>query len=99
MPALDLVAPVREAIGDEPAIVLDSGVRHGADIAVAIALGANMCAVGRPYLYGLAVGGEQGVTRVLDIFKAQLELTMQLLGVTSLAELRKRAPELLRRKP
>jgi isopentenyl diphosphate isomerase/L-lactate dehydrogenase-like FMN-dependent dehydrogenase len=45
------------------------------------------------------VGGEQGVTRVLDIFKAQLELTMQLLGVTSLAELRKRAPELLRRKP
>jgi L-lactate dehydrogenase (cytochrome) len=99
MPALDLVAPVREAIGDEPAIVLDSGVRHGADIAVAIALGVNMCAVGRPYLYGLAVGGEQGVTRVLDIFKAQLELTMQLLGVTSLAELRKRAPELLRRKP
>jgi L-lactate dehydrogenase (cytochrome) len=66
---------------------------------VAIALGANMCAVGRPYLYGLAVGGEQGVTRVLEIFKAQLELTMQLLGVTSLAELRKRAPELLRRKP
>ena len=99
VPAIDLVAPVREAIGDEPAIVVDSGVRHGADIAVAIALGANLCAVGRPYLYGLAAGGEQGVSRVLDIFKAELKRTMQLLGVTSLAELRDRVPELLRRKP
>jgi len=99
VPAIDLVAPVREAIGSEPAIVVDSGVRHGADIAVAIALGANLCAVGRPYLYGLAVGGEQGVSRALDIFTAELKRTMQLLGVTSLAELRERAPELLRRKP
>jgi L-lactate dehydrogenase (cytochrome) len=99
VPALDLVAPVREAIGDGPAIVLDSGIRHGADIAVAVALGANLCAVGRPYLYGLAVGGEQGVSKVLDLFKAQFKLAMQLLGVTSLAELRDRGPELLRRKP
>ena len=99
MPALDLVAPVREAIGDDPAIVLDSGIRHGADIAVAIALGANLCAVGRPYLYGLAVGGEQGVCRVVDILKADLKRAMQLLGVTSLAELRDRGPDLLRRRP
>ena len=99
VPALDLVAPVREAIGDEPAIVLDSGIRHGADIAVAIALGANLCAVGRPYLYGLAVGGEHGVSRVVDIFKAELQRTIQLLGVTSLVELRDRGPELIRRKP
>jgi L-lactate dehydrogenase (cytochrome) len=99
VPALELVAPVREAIGDEPAIVLDSGIRHGADIAVAIALGANLCAVGRPYLYGLAVGGEHGVSRVVDIFKAELQRTIQLLGVTSLVELRDRGPELIRRKP
>jgi L-lactate dehydrogenase (cytochrome) len=99
VPALDLVAPVREAIGNEPAIIVDSGVRHGADIAVAIALGANLCAVGRPYLYGLAAGGEQGVSWALDLFKAELKRTMQLVGVTSLAELRDRGPELLRRKP
>jgi L-lactate dehydrogenase (cytochrome) len=99
VPALDLVAPVREAIGDDPAIIVDSGIRHGGDIAVAIALGANLCAVGRPYLYGLAAGGEQGVSRALDLFKAELKRTMQLLGVTSLAELRDRGPELLRRKP
>ena len=99
VPALDLVAPVREAIGDEPAIIVDSGVRHGADIAMAIALGANLCAIGRPYLYGLAAGAEQGVSRALDLLKAELKRTMQLVGVTSMAELRDRGPELLRRKP
>jgi L-lactate dehydrogenase (cytochrome) len=98
VPALDLVLPVREAIGGEPAIVLDSGIRHGADIAMAIALGANMCGIGRPYLYGLAAGGERGVGRALDLLTVELKRTMQLLGVTSLAELRDRGPELLRRK-
>jgi L-lactate dehydrogenase (cytochrome) len=99
IPALDLVLPVREAVGGDPAIIVDSGVRHGADIAVAIALGANMCAIGRPYLYGLAAGGEQGVARALDLLKEELKRTMQLVGVTSLAEFRHRGPALLRRKP
>ena len=99
IPALDLVLPVREAVGGGPAIIVDSGIRHGADIAVALGLGANMCAIGRPYLYGLAVGGEQGVTRALDLLEEELKRTMQLVGVTSLAELRDRGPELLRRKP
>jgi L-lactate dehydrogenase (cytochrome) len=99
VPALDLVQPLRDAVGAEPAIVLDSGIRHGADIAVALALGANMCAVGRPYLYGLAAGGEQGVARVLELFKEELARTMRLVGATSLAELRDLGPELLRRKP
>jgi L-lactate dehydrogenase (cytochrome) len=99
IPALDLVARVREAIGDEPAIIIDSGVRQGSDIAVAIALGANLCAVGRPYLYGLAAGGEQGVSWAVDVLKAGLKRTMQLIGVASLAELRERGPDLLRRKP
>ncbi|HUC13456.1 MAG TPA: alpha-hydroxy acid oxidase [Acidimicrobiales bacterium] len=99
VPALDLVLPVREAVGDEPAIILDSGIRQGADIALAIALGANMCAIGRPYLYGLAAGGEQGVARALDLLKEELKRAMQLLGVTSLAELRDRGPALVRRKP
>ncbi len=99
VPALDLVLPVREAVGGEPAIILDSGVRQGADVALAIALGANMCAIGRPYLYGLAAGGERGVSRALDLLTDELKRAMQLVGVTSLAELRDRGPELLRRKP
>ncbi len=99
VPALDLVLPVREAVGGEPAIVLDSGIRHGADVAVAIALGANICGIGRAYLYGLGAGGERGVGRAVDLLTAELKRTMQLLGVTSLAELHDRGPELLRRKP
>ena len=99
IPALDLVLPVREVVGSDTPIILDSGIRHGADIAIAVALGANMCAIGRPYLYGLAAGGEQGVARALDLLKEELRRTMQLVGVTSLAEIRDRGPELLRRKP
>src|SRR6202044_3859427 len=60
VPTIDLVAPLREALGDDGALVVDSGVRHGADIAIAMALGADMCGVGRPYLYGLSVAGERG---------------------------------------
>jgi L-lactate dehydrogenase (cytochrome) len=85
---VDLIRPLRDAVGDGPAIVVDSGVRHGADIAVAVARGADMCAIGRPYLYGLAVGGERGVEHVVNLLLSQLTRTMQLLGVTSLAELR-----------
>jgi L-lactate dehydrogenase (cytochrome) len=97
IPALDLVLPVREAMGESFPIVLDSGVRHGADIAVATALGATMCAIGRPYLYGLAAGGERGVARVIDIFVDQFKRTLQLAGVSSLGQWRQLGPELLRR--
>ena len=86
VPTIDLVRPVREAVG-ERAIVLDSGIRHGADIAVAIARGADMCMIGRGYLYGLAAAGQPGVEHAIDLLVAQLRRTMQLLGVTTVAEL------------
>jgi len=92
---IDLVAGVREAVGPDPAILVDSGVRHGADIAVSLALGADAAAIGRVYLYGLMAGGEQGVHRALGILKAQFIRTLQLLGVRSAAELRTRGGELL----
>jgi L-lactate dehydrogenase (cytochrome) len=96
---LDLVAPVREALGDEGTIVVDSGVRHGADIAIAVALGADMCGVGRPYLYGLSVAGERGVLHMVDLLMEQLRRTMHLAGVVSLGELRRQSSQLLRRAP
>ena len=83
-----LIRPVREALGDGPAVVLDSGIRHGSDIAVGLALGADLCMVGRAYLYGLAAGGERGVRRAIGILGAELHRTMQLCGVTSVAGLR-----------
>ena len=97
LPTAELVRPVRDALGDDAAIVVDSGIRHGADVAVAVALGADLCAVGRPYLYGLAAAGERGVGRVLDLFIDQLQRTMQLAGVASIGELRTRGAELLSR--
>ena len=65
---IDLVRPVRDAVGDRAVIVMDSGVRHGADIAVALARGADMCMIGRPYLYGLAAAGPAGVRRASSTY-------------------------------
>jgi L-lactate dehydrogenase (cytochrome) len=93
----DLIAPVREAAGPAFTVLVDSGVRHGADVAVALALGADAAVLGRAYLYGLMAGGEAGVDRALDLLSRQFLSTMQFLGVTSVAELRKHGPDLLTR--
>jgi L-lactate dehydrogenase (cytochrome) len=94
---VDLVTEVREAVGPGPCVLVDSGIRHGADLAVAVALGADAGVIGRAYLYGLMAGGEPGVDRVLDLLAGQFTRTLQLLGVTSVAELRKHGHELLTR--
>jgi L-lactate dehydrogenase (cytochrome) len=93
----DLIAPVREAVGPSVTVLVDSGIRHGADVAVALALGADAAVLGRAYLYGLMAGGEAGVDRCLDLLSGQFRSTMQLLGVTSVADLRKRGRELITR--
>jgi L-lactate dehydrogenase (cytochrome) len=95
VPAIELVRPVREAVGYRAAIVLDSGIRHGADIAVALARGADMCMIGRGYLYGLAAAGQPGVEHAVDLLIAQLRRTLQLLGVSTVAELRQHGDELV----
>ncbi len=94
---VDLIAPVREAVGPSFTVLVDSGVRHGADAAVALALGADAAVLGRAYLYGLMAGGEAGVDRVLDLLSRQFRSTMQFLGVTSVAELRKHGRDLITR--
>jgi len=91
----DLIAPVREAIGPSVTLLVDSGIRHGADVVVALALGADAGVLGRAHLYGLMAGGEAGVDRALDLLTGQFISTMRLLGVTSVAELRKRGRELI----
>jgi len=95
VPAVDLIRPVREAVGEGVAVLADSGIRHGADIAVAIARGADLCVVGRGYLYGLAAAGQRGVEHAIDLLTEQLRRTMQLLGVVSIAELRQAGDELV----
>jgi L-lactate dehydrogenase (cytochrome) len=92
---IELLPALREAAPEGLVIVLDSGVRNGTDIAVALALGADAAAVGRAYLYGLMAGGEAGVDRALHILSTELLRTMALLGVTTVDELRAVGPELL----
>jgi L-lactate dehydrogenase (cytochrome) len=92
---VDLISPVRAEIGPSVPLLVDSGIRHGADIAVAIALGADAAMIGRAYLYGLMAGGEPGVDHALDLLAAQFVRTLHLLGIGSVAELRAAGQELL----
>jgi L-lactate dehydrogenase (cytochrome) len=84
---VELVAPVADAVGDRIEIICDGGVRRGADIVKAVALGATCCMAGRAYLYGLGAGGERGVDHVLRMLDADVRRTMALLGATSVKEL------------
>jgi len=69
-------------------VLFDSGIRTGADVAIALALGADAVLLGRPYAYGLALGGEAGVRHVVRCVLAELDLTLTLAGYANLAELR-----------
>lgn len=85
---LRILADVRQALpADGPEIWLDSGITSGADVVVALALGADFTLVGRSYLYGLMAGGGPGVDRVIAILRSEIEQTMRLLGVTTVDEL------------
>jgi lactate 2-monooxygenase len=92
--ALDALPAVAGAVGDDVAVLFDSGVRSGADAVKALALGADAVLLGRPYLWGLALGGEAGVLAVLRSVLAELDFTVGLSGHTRVAGL---GPELLAR--
>jgi isopentenyl diphosphate isomerase/L-lactate dehydrogenase-like FMN-dependent dehydrogenase len=85
--ALDALPGIVEAVGDRATVLYDSGIRRGADVLKAMALGARCVLLGRPYCYGLAVGGEKGVREVLMNLLADLDLTLGLAGCASFAEL------------
>lgn len=78
--ALDALPGVRAALGDTATVLMDSGIRRGADVLKALALGADAVLVGRPYVYALAVGGEGGVSRLLQLLTAEIDLTLALIG-------------------
>ncbi|AUH39815.1 lactate 2-monooxygenase [Streptomyces sp. CMB-StM0423] len=85
--SLDVLPEVAAAVGDRVEVLFDSGVRTGADVLKALALGARAVLYGRPYAYGLAHGGEAGVTHVLRSLLADLDLTLGLSGHRSVREL------------
>ncbi len=91
--SLDALPAIAAATGDQDlAILFDSGIRGGADVLKALALGADAVCLGRPYIWGLALDGQAGVESVLKMVLAELDLTMALCGLTRLDEI---GPELL----
>ncbi|MEP7090051.1 MAG: alpha-hydroxy-acid oxidizing protein [Nocardioidaceae bacterium] len=85
--ALDALVDVRAAVGADATVLMDSGVRTGTDVYKALALGADAVTLGRPHIYGLAVDGRRGVSEVVRNVVAELDLTMGLTGVRSIAEI------------
>ena len=84
--ALDALPAVADAVGDRATVLFDSGIRRGADVFKAVALGARAVLLGRPYAFGLAVGGEHGVYDVLANLIADIDLTLGLAGCASFRE-------------
>ncbi|MGO3209968.1 MAG: alpha-hydroxy acid oxidase [Brachybacterium sp.] len=82
-----LLPEVAREVGHDLEIILDTGIRSGADIVASIALGADFTMVGRAYLYGLMAGGRDGVDRMIQILSEEVERTMKLLQVSSLSDL------------
>ncbi len=85
---LDMLPAIRQAVGARIPLLLDGGIRGGADVFKALALGATAVCIGRPYVYGLAIGGTQGVQEVIRNLLADFELTMGLAGCRSVAEIK-----------
>src|SRR5699024_379922 len=85
--AIDALPRITKVIQGRMPVLMDSGIRRGDDVFKALALGADAVLVGRPYLYGLAVGGEEGVKRVIRNLLGDFELTMGLAGVDKISEI------------
>jgi isopentenyl diphosphate isomerase/L-lactate dehydrogenase-like FMN-dependent dehydrogenase len=81
--SLDALPEVVEAVGDRVEVLMDSGIRRGTDVVKALALGARAVLAGRAPLWGLAVAGADGVARVLELLRAEIELALALCGCTS----------------
>jgi L-lactate dehydrogenase (cytochrome)/(S)-mandelate dehydrogenase len=82
--SIQALPAVAESVAGKIPVLLDGGVRRGGDVAKALALGATACLIGRPHLWGAAVAGEQGVARVLEIYRSEIDRVMALCGWDSL---------------
>jgi lactate oxidase len=83
-PAISALPPIVQAVGGKTVIVMDGGIRRGQDVFRALALGADVVALGRPVLYGMALGGAQGVQSVYDRLKTEMRMVMQLAGTADI---------------
>jgi L-lactate dehydrogenase (cytochrome) len=92
---LDVLPELVERVGGRMEVIVDGGIRRGSDVVKALALGADACGIGRPYLYGLAAAGQVGVAHVISMLAEEMTRTLMLLGVSSVKELRDRGRTLI----
>ncbi len=84
---IECLPEIVEAAAGKMTVLIDGGIRRGSDVFKALALGARAVCIGRPYVWGLAAFGQEGVERVLDILRSELEMVMRQCGTTSLAQI------------
>jgi L-lactate dehydrogenase (cytochrome) len=84
--SISVLPSIVEAVGDQTEIMMDGGVRSGQDVLKALALGAKSCLIGKAWLYGLAAGGQQGVTQALEVIRKELDISMALTGTRDVRE-------------
>ena len=85
--AFEALGPIVDAVGGECEIICDGGIRRGTHVLKALARGATACSIGRPYLFGLAAGGQEGVAKALELLRAEIERDMGLIGCTGISEI------------
>jgi L-lactate dehydrogenase (cytochrome) len=85
--SISALPAIAQAVGSDTEVLFDGGIRTGADIARALALGARACLIGRAYIYGLGAGGRAGVAKAIDILKNELSVTMALTGNSRIDDL------------
>ena len=88
--SISMLPDIADAVGSEIEVLFDGGIRSGQDVMRALALGAKGCLIGRAYIYGLGAGGQAGVARAIEIIRKELDVTMALTGVKSIAEIDRR---------
>ena len=85
--AFEALGPIVDEVGGECEIICDGGIRRGTHVLKALASGATACSIGRPYLFGLAAGGQAGVAKALELLRAETERDMALIGCTSISQI------------
>jgi L-lactate dehydrogenase (cytochrome) len=85
--SISALPAVADAVGSDTEVLFDGGIRTGADIMRALALGARACLIGRAYIYGLGAGGKPGVAKAIDILEKELSVTMALTGTNRIADI------------